>query len=81
MTANIICQSRQDARINGVSKPNTANLTRGSLPRTLPEICFELRAKIDAFLCEQTDDEVLRGVQNQIRVSMDVVQEALRRYG
>ncbi|KAK4114947.1 adenine nucleotide alpha hydrolases-like protein [Canariomyces notabilis] len=52
-----------------------------SMRRTLPDICFEIRNKIDAFLCEETDDDVLRKVQNQVRVSIDVIGEALRRYG
>jgi FAD synthetase len=85
MTANSGCQRRQEARINGVTsitKTDPATpLTRVALPRALPDICFELQAKIDAFLCEQTDDQVLRNVQSQVRVSMGVVQEALRRYG
>jgi FAD synthetase len=70
-----------DARINGIAKTDADTQTHGFLPRTLPEICFELQAKIDAFLSEQTDDDVLRKVQNQVRVSMDVTREALRRYG
>lgn len=85
MTANSGCQRRQDARINGVTgvikADPAAPLTRVALPRTLPDICFELQAKIDAFLGEQTDDQVLRNVQSQVRASMGVVQEALRRYG
>ncbi|KAK3301628.1 uncharacterized protein B0T15DRAFT_487859 [Chaetomium strumarium] len=81
MTENTICEG-QDVRINGAAKPDrSAALTRGSSTRTLPEICFELQAKIDAFLCEETEDDVLRGVQSQVKVSMGVIQEALRRYG
>jgi FAD synthetase len=34
-----------------------------------------------AFLEEQIDDEVLRNVQSQVRVSMGVIEEALCRYG
>ncbi|KAG7290190.1 hypothetical protein NEMBOFW57_000188 [Staphylotrichum longicolle] len=85
MTASPACQHQQDARINGIAKSESDSdsgvLTRGSLRRTLPDICFELQAKIDAFLSEQTDDAVLRNVQSQVRVSMDVIQQALRRYG
>jgi FAD synthetase len=81
MTANSVCQHQQDARINGVSKADPGALTRGGLRRALPDICFELQAKIDAFLSERTDDEVLRNVQSQVSVSMGVIHEALRRYG
>jgi hypothetical protein len=49
--------------------------------RTLPDICHTLRRKLDAFLDEQTEDEVLRNVQSQARVSMGVISEALQRYG
>ncbi|KAK4237270.1 hypothetical protein C8A03DRAFT_44843 [Achaetomium macrosporum] len=71
----------QNVRINGTAKTDKSALTRGSSTRTLPEICFELQAKIDAFLCEETEDDVLRSVQRQVKVSMGVIQEALRRYG
>jgi hypothetical protein len=49
--------------------------------RTLPEICHTLQRKVNAFLDEQTDDAVLHGVQSQARVSIDVIKEALQRYG
>jgi FAD synthetase len=68
-------RQHQDAKLNGVTKPDAA------LERTLPDICYELQAKIDAFLSETTDDEVLRNVQAQVRTSMKVIWEALRRYG
>ena len=82
MTASSTCQHQQDARINGISKNDGGEgLTQDALPRSLPDICFELQAKVDAFLREQTDDQVLRKVQSQARVSMDVIQQALRQYG
>ncbi|KAH8905620.1 putative FAD synthetase [Coniochaeta sp. PMI_546] len=49
--------------------------------RTLPDICHTLRRKLDAFLDEQTEDQVLRNVQSQARISMGIISEALRRYG
>ncbi|KAL2142861.1 hypothetical protein VTI28DRAFT_692 [Corynascus sepedonium] len=81
MTANSVCQNQQVARVNGVTKADTFAEPRGAMQRTLPHICFELRAKIDAFLAEHTDDHVLRNVQNQVIMSMGVIEEALRRYG
>jgi FAD synthetase len=80
MTENMVCEG-PDVRINGAAKTDRSALTRGSSTRTLPQICFELQAKIDAFLCEETEDDVLCGVQSQVKVSMAVIQEALRRYG
>ncbi|KAK0734972.1 hypothetical protein B0T26DRAFT_690292 [Lasiosphaeria miniovina] len=54
-------------------------------PRTLPEICYTLRRKVLAFLDEQIqdahEDRLLRDTQDQARVSMGVIEEALRRYG
>lgn len=64
-----------------MAKPDSETGTSRPPRRTLPEICFELQAKIDAFLNEQTDDEVLRNVQGQVKVSMGVIREALRRDG
>ncbi len=83
MTASSTCQNQQDARINGIAKSDGSEGLTGAagLPRALPEVCFELQARIDAFLCEQTDDDVLRKVQSQVRESMDVIRQALRRYG
>ncbi|AEO69642.1 70f8aa20-9092-4f2a-bc31-79816f618393 [Thermothielavioides terrestris] len=72
---------RHDARINGIANTETSMSARGLSTRTLPDICFELQAKVDAFLSAATDDDALRKVQNQVRVSMDVIREALRRYG
>jgi FAD synthetase len=81
MTANSACQHQHDARINGVTKTDAPVTAHATIPRALPAICFDLRAKIDAFLSEQPDDDVLRNVQRQIRVSMGVIHESLRRYG
>lgn len=67
------------SRVNGAAESASASLS--DVPRTLPEVCGELRRKVTAFLEEETDDKVLRGVQSQIRVSMGVIEEALRRYG
>ncbi|KAL2271953.1 hypothetical protein VTJ83DRAFT_1324 [Remersonia thermophila] len=81
MTTNSACQRRQDARIKGAAKTEPQNVSRTEVTRTLPNICFELKAKVDAFLREQTDDRVLADVQRQVRTSIDVIQEALGRYG
>ncbi len=82
MTASSACQHQQDARINGTCRTEGEGLLTRSAPLpSLPDICFELQAKMDAFLREQTDDQVLRKVQSQAKVSMDVIQQALRRYG
>ncbi|GKT97449.1 phosphoadenosine phosphosulfate reductase [Colletotrichum tofieldiae] len=49
-------------------------------PRSFYDVCDELRLRVDAFLAEDQNTEVLRNVQAQLRVSMGVVEEALARY-
>lgn len=44
------------------------------------QVCADLDGKITAFLGTTTDDTVLRGVQEQTRISVGVVEEALKRY-
>lgn len=45
-------------------------------------ICASLRIKVLAFLDEDhTDNKVLRSLQGHVRVAMEVIVEALRRYG
>lgn len=50
--------------------------------QSLYDVCVELRDKIEAFLAEKIPDSEprLQAVQKQLRVSMDVVEEALSRY-
>lgn len=66
-------------RVNGIAEPTSASVS--DVPRSLLRICDELRRKVTAFLDEQTDSKVLQGVQSQVRVSMGVIEEAMRRYG
>jgi hypothetical protein len=53
------------------------------LPRALPEICYLLRRKVIAFLDQQPaeGDAALESTQKQTRASIQIVEEALRRYG
>lgn len=71
-----------DATTAPAAQAKASDLPRGgSEPRTLPEICYALRRRVMAFLEEeQTGDELLRNTQGQARVSMGVIEEALRRY-
>jgi FAD synthetase len=71
--------SHQDGpRVNGVAEPVSAS--GSDAPRTLREICDELRRKLTDFLGKETDNKLLRGVQKQVRVSMGVIEEAMARY-
>ena len=72
--------SHQDGpRINGVAEPASASVS--DVSHSLLQICDELRRKVTTFLDEQTDSKVLQGVQRQVRVSIRVIEEAMRRYG
>ena len=51
-----------------------------STPRSLRDVGLELRGRIDAFLAEDPQTSLLRSVQAQLRLSMGVAEEALRRY-
>ncbi|EFX00716.1 FAD-binding domain containing protein [Grosmannia clavigera kw1407] len=46
----------------------------------LPDVCHQLRRKLLAFLEERPNGKTLQTVQVQMRVSMGVIDEALRRY-
>ncbi|KAM5352718.1 hypothetical protein ACJ41O_005440 [Fusarium nematophilum] len=49
--------------------------------RSLRDKCLEVKDKVDAFLAEEPDTQLLRDVQAQLRVSIEVVEEALDKYG
>lgn len=60
--------------LNGASdKPHNAN-------RPLREVCYEMKKKVDAFLSREPDTPLLAKTQAQLRVSLQVVDEALEKY-
>jgi hypothetical protein len=66
-----------DTQPNGAPKPPQAPQTVPGLP----EISYKLARRVKAFFEEQTDDPALRHVQEHAKVSMNVISEALQRYG
>lgn len=70
---------------NGKSEPHHSHV---SLPSTdqntqehsLEDVCKELHTKVIAFLKEGTEDRILRDVQEQTRIALGVIQEALAKY-
>ncbi|GAD99193.1 hypothetical protein THITE_2171095 [Paecilomyces variotii No. 5] len=70
MTGDLRIQ-QHDSQVNGIAN---------APPRTLLEICNELKQKVTAFLEQSTEDELIQRVQGQVRTSMQVIEEALRRY-
>jgi hypothetical protein len=78
-----VSEVKTNVEVNGVSvdRPQAALplLPLGSaLP--LSEICARVRERVDAFLAEEPATEQLRSVQEQTRISLGVLDEALRRY-
>ncbi|PNP53211.1 hypothetical protein THARTR1_06421 [Trichoderma harzianum] len=64
------------ASINGHANQNPLGLAHGSLY----EACVAMREKVDSFLAEELQTPLLRSAQEQVRISVRVVEEALERY-
>ncbi|KAI5201681.1 putative FAD synthetase [Aureobasidium subglaciale] len=57
----------------------TATIAPGQEER-LPAVCAKVHARVTAFLAAQPSTDRLRGVQEQTRLSLKVLDEALERY-
>jgi hypothetical protein len=64
------------ATINVNGHANQPGLAHGSLY----EACVAMREKVDSFLAEELETPLLRRAQEQVRISVRVVEEALERY-
>ncbi len=62
------------------SHGNTATITQDP-PQALPELCAQVHQRLEAFLRAEPATERLRQVQEQSRLSLKVLEEALERYG
>lgn len=78
MTQNMQWQ-HAGVQANGAAKPAIA-ADAPLTATTLPNLSAELRRKVLAFLDEPTDEEAVRHTQEQTRISLQVVEEALKRY-
>lgn len=47
---------------------------------TLPSLCAELHARVSAFLAEEAPNDRLKKVQEQTRITMEVISDALKKY-
>lgn len=47
---------------------------------TLRQVCLELQDKVEAFLAEDVDTKLLRGLQAQVKEAVGVIDEALEKY-
>lgn len=63
-----------------LSEPDGGVKATGASPTTLRQVCLELQAKVDAFLAEDVDTGLLKGLQAQVREAVGVIDEALERY-
>jgi len=68
------------------AKP-TATASDASPTTTTPDaqsalyaVCDALKDKLEAFLAEEPETELLRNVQARLRVSMELTEESLRKY-
>ena len=59
---------------------NTPTISQSN-PPSLPTICAQVHDRLEAFLASEPKTERLRGVQEQSRVSLRVIDEALQKYG
>jgi len=61
------------------SHGNTATITQDP-PQALPELCAKVHARVEAFLHAEASTESLKAVQDQSRLSLKIIDEALERY-
>lgn len=61
------------------SHGNTATITQDP-PQALPELCARVHQRVEAFLGAEPATERLRRVQDQTRLSLKILEEALERY-
>lgn len=61
---------------NGGVKPDEAATGTPSLR----QVCLELQDKVEAFLAQDVDTKILKGVQAQVKEAVGVIDEALEKY-
>ena len=75
-----------NSRINGTSvgahSQRADVFSRSRQIHTFPDVCYKLRHRVQAFLAEDipASNKLLHDVQKQVRVSVDVIEQALRQY-
>ncbi|KAL7797803.1 hypothetical protein V8C43DRAFT_277018 [Trichoderma afarasin] len=72
----IAAKAMATINVNGHANQPGRNLAHGSLY----EACVAMREKVDSFLAEELETPLLRRAQEQVRISVRVVEEALERY-
>lgn len=72
---------------NGYYPAKPTSTASDASPTTTPDaqsalydVCDALKDKLEAFLAEEPETELLRNVQARLRVSMELTEESLRKY-
>ena len=55
-------------------------LVHENTPPSFPHLCARIHDRVQAFLDEQAASERLKSLQQQTRISLDVISEALDKY-
>lgn len=69
-----------DAKLNLKPAVNSNGATQLEDDDTIRPLCARLNARIEAFLQDQVEDQVLKNVQSQTRVALGVITAALEKY-
>lgn len=64
---------------NGRVKSDIAIDAAGT-PEAFAKLCLDLRRKVMSFLDEPTEDDTIKHTQKQTKISLQVVENALKRY-
>ena len=65
------------SRANGTANPSAF---ASDAPRSLEEVAVDLRRRVLHLLQLQTEDQLLQKLQQQVRLSLGVIEESFRRY-
>lgn len=69
-----------DEQTQSRTNPDLFTESNGDAATTLLEVCNGWAEKVNAFLEKEADSDLLRDVQRQTRISLEVTHEALSRY-
>ncbi|KAM0717090.1 hypothetical protein Q7P37_006942 [Cladosporium fusiforme] len=64
----------------GNTSTNSHHQNHHSDPHSLPAVCAQVHQRLGAFLASEPRNQRLRGVQEQSRLSLRIIEEALDRY-
>jgi hypothetical protein len=77
--APIVQGLHDQPRTNGEEDASSASAA-GSAPSSLEAVCADLHRRVSAFLDKPPDSDLTRRVQEQVRISIGVIEKALNDY-